>query len=71
MTKLFKNGQKRGPLKRSDIFRNLIVAFTISLFILQQETLRVVTIALIYFTLALHRKFEYFRRFIYNPVKHL
>ena len=54
MTKLFKNGQKRGPLKRSDIFRNLIVAFTISLFILQQETLRVVTIAMIYFTLALH-----------------
>ena len=29
------NDQKRGPLKRSDIFRNLIVAFTISLFILQ------------------------------------
>ena len=38
MTKLFKNGQKRGPLKRSDIFRNLIVAFSISLFILQLKS---------------------------------
>ena len=26
-TKFFKNGQKRGPFKVSDIFRNLIVAF--------------------------------------------
>ena len=32
------NGQKRGPLKRSDIFRNLIVAFSISLFILQLKS---------------------------------
>ena len=37
-TKNFKNGQKRGPLKRSDIFRNLIVAFSISLFILQLKS---------------------------------
>ena len=35
MTKRFKDGQKRGPLKYSDIFRNLVVAFSISLFILQ------------------------------------
>ena len=35
MTKLFKNGQKRGTLKRSVIFRNLIVAFSIFLYILQ------------------------------------
>ena len=35
MTNRFKNGQKRGPLKRSDIFRNLIVPFSISLFMLQ------------------------------------
>ena len=35
MNKLFQNGQKRGPLKRSDIFKNLVVAIGISLFILQ------------------------------------
>ena len=35
MTNRFKNGQKRGPLKRSDIFRNLTVPFNISLFMLQ------------------------------------
>ena len=38
MTKHFKNGQKRGPLKRSDIFRNLTVPFSISLFILQLKS---------------------------------
>ena len=38
MTKLFKNGQKRGPLKGSDISRNSIVAFSISLFILQLKS---------------------------------
>ena len=38
MTKLLKNGQKRRPLKCSDIFRNLIVAFSISLFILQLKS---------------------------------
>ena len=37
MTKL-KNAQKRGPLKRSDIFGNLIVAFSISLLILQLKS---------------------------------
>ena len=37
-TNFFKNGQNRGPLKRSDIFRNLIVAFSISLFILQSKS---------------------------------
>ena len=37
-TKFFKNGQKRGPAERSDIFRNLIVAFSISLFILQLKS---------------------------------
>ena len=31
----FTNGQKRGPLKSSDLFRILIVAFSISFFIFQ------------------------------------
>ena len=35
MTKRFKNGQKTGPLKHSEIFGSLIVIFNISLFILQ------------------------------------
>ena len=38
MTKLFKNGKKSGPLKRSDIFKNLILAFNISLYILQLKS---------------------------------
>ena len=36
--KLFKNGQKRGPLRRSDLFKNLIVAFSISLFKFQLKS---------------------------------
>ena len=38
--KLFKNGQKRGSLKRSDLFKNLIVAFSISLFKFQLKLLK-------------------------------
>ena len=34
----FKNGQKRGLLKRSGIFRNLIVAFSISLLLLELKS---------------------------------
>ena len=37
----------------------------------RDETLRVVTIAMICFTLVLLWKFQYFRRPIYNPVEHL
>ena len=37
----------------------------------KQETLRVVTIAMICSTLASLWKFQYFRRPIYNPVEHL
>ena len=33
-----KNGQKSGPLKRLDIFKNSIVAFAISLFIFQLKS---------------------------------
>ena len=35
----FKNGQKRGLLKRSVIFRNLIVAFGISLLLSELKSL--------------------------------
>ena len=38
---------------------------------LKQETLRVVTIAMICFTSASLRTFQYSRRSIYNPVEHL
>ena len=37
-TNIFKNCQKREPIKKSDIFRNLTVAFSISLFILQLKS---------------------------------
>ena len=36
----------------------------------KQETLRVVTIAMIWFTLASFWKFQYFRRSIYSPVEY-
>ena len=36
----------------------------------KQEMLRVVTIAMIWFTLALLRKFQYFWWAIYKPVEH-
>ena len=38
ITKLFQNGQKRGPLKHSGIFRYLFVAFSTSLFKLQLKS---------------------------------
>ena len=34
----FKNGQKRKPLKRSDLFKNLIVVFSIVLYMLQLKS---------------------------------
>ena len=37
----------------------------------KQETLRFVTIAMVYSTLASSWKFQYFQNPIYNPVKHL
>ena len=40
-------------------------------FKMQQETLRVVTIAMICSTLTTLWKFQYFRRSMYNPVEHL
>ena len=38
---------------------------------IKQETLGVVTVAMISSTLASFRKFQYFQRPIYNPVEHL
>ena len=37
-TNIFRNCQNSGPLKRSDFIRNLIVAFSISSFILQLKS---------------------------------
>ena len=38
MTNIFRNIQKKRPLKRSDFLRNLAAAFSISLFVLQLKT---------------------------------